>query len=184
MIDTQQSSLDMSKEYSREALADAVASKLSSKAAAIQFKVPASTIRQHRREVSLQPRVGRPSYFTQDQESHFVSLLKLLPDYGFQVSKDLALQLAAEYFESLALPSNPGYKWLNSFVRRHAEDIAWKKQEKLERVRAEVFTEETRSGWFATLQTALIKYDLLDKPNQIFNADETGFSDKTKGECL
>ena len=25
-------------------------------------------------------------------------------------------------------------------------------------------------------------HSLLDKPNQIFNVDETGFSDKTKGE--
>ncbi|CAF4845507.1 unnamed protein product, partial [Rotaria sp. Silwood2] len=61
------------------------------------------------------------------------------------------------------------------------EDIIWKKQEKLERTRAEAFTEETRSGWFATLKDVLMKHNLIDKPNQIFNADESGFSDKTKG---
>ncbi|CAF3056006.1 unnamed protein product [Rotaria sp. Silwood2] len=88
----------MSKKYTREALANAVASDLNSKAAAIDFNVPASTIRQHRREPSLNIRTGRPSYLTSDQENHFVSLLKILPDYGFDVTKDLALQLAADYF--------------------------------------------------------------------------------------
>jgi hypothetical protein len=120
----------MSKKYTSEALADAVASDLDSKAASIKFNVPASTIRQHRREPSLNFRAGRPSYLTSDQENHFGSLLKLLPDYGFDVTKDLALQLAAEYFQSLYITIQPGLKWLNLFVKRHTKDIIWKKQEK------------------------------------------------------
>lgn len=174
----------MSKKYTREALADAIASDLGSKAAAIKFGIPASTIRQHRREPSLNTRAGRPSYLTSDQENHFVALLKLLPDYGFDVTNDLALQLATDYFKSLDFEIQPGSKWLNSFVSRHADEIIWKRQEKLERARSEAFTEQTRSAWFATLQDVLIKHNLLDKPNQIFNADESGFSDKTKGMCI
>lgn len=171
----------MSKKYTHQALVDAVASDLNSKAAAIKFNVPASTIRQHRREPTLNIRVGRSSYLTTDQESYFVSLLQILPEYGFEVTKSLGLQLAAEYFESLGFTIQPGCKWLNCFVKRHSDDIIWKKQEKLERARAEAFTEQNRSGWFKTLKEVLIKHDLLDKPNQIFNADESGFSDKTKG---
>jgi hypothetical protein len=174
----------MSKKYTREALANAVASDLDSKDAAIKFNVPASTIRQHRRELSLNVRAGRPSYLTSDKENYFVSLLKLLPEYGFDVTKDLALQLAADYFKSLDLTTQPKSKWLNSFVTRHCNDIIWKKQEKLERARAEAFTKQTRSGWFATLKNVLMKHDLLDKSNQIFNADESGFSDKTKCKCI
>ena len=143
-----------------------------------------SKIRQHRREPNLNVRAGHPSYLTSDQENHFVSLLKLLPDYGFDVTKDLALQLSANYFKSLDLTTQSGSKWLNSFVSRHSEDIIWKKQQKLERTRAEAFTEQTRAGWFATFKDVLTKHKLLDKPNQIFNADETGFSDKTKGKYI
>jgi hypothetical protein len=84
----------MSKKYSREALANAVASDFDSKTASINFNVPASTIRQHRREPSLNIRAGHPSYLTPEQETYLVSLLKLLPDYGFEVTKDLALRLA------------------------------------------------------------------------------------------
>ncbi|CAM2709670.1 unnamed protein product [Rotaria socialis] len=174
----------MSKKYTHQALFDAVASDMDSKAASIAFKVPASTIRQHRREPTLNIRAGRSSYLNSDEESHFVSLLELLPEYGFDVTKNLVLQMTAEYFESLKFTTQPGSKWLNSFVKRHFDDIIWKKQEKLERARAEAFTERNRSGWLKTLKDVLIKHDLLDKPNQIFNADESGFSDKTRGQWV
>ena len=174
----------MSQKYTREALANAIVSDLDSKAAAIKFNVPASTIRQHRREPLLNARAGRPSHLTRDQENHFVSLLKLLPDYGFGVTKDLALQIGVDYFSSLGFTKKPGVKWLNSLISRHSEDIIWKKQQKLERARAEGFTEETRSAWYTTLHDVLVKHNLLDKPNQIFNADESGFSDKTKGKFV
>jgi hypothetical protein len=81
----------------------------------------------------------------------------------------------------LGLSDNPGKKWLNSFIKRHGGDIKWKKQIKLERIRKESFTEHVRSSWFTMLENVMIKYNLLDKPNQIFNVDETGFTDQTKG---
>ncbi len=43
-----------------------------------------------------------------------------------------------------------------------------KKKEKLERIRATKFTEETRKSWFALLKSVLTKLDLFDKPAQIF----------------
>jgi hypothetical protein len=171
----------MSKKYDHQKLIDAVTSDLGSQAASIEFNVPASTIRQHRRQRNLNIRAGRPSYLTSLQEDHFVSLLKLLPDYGFSVTKEVALELAADYFQSLNTNMKPGYKWLNRFINRHAEDIVWKKQQKLERSRADSFTEANREGWFITLKAVMVEHNLFDKPSQIFNVDETGFCDKTKG---
>ena len=141
-LNTRNSFPDMSKKYSREALLAAVTSNLDSTVAAKTFKVLASTIREHRRNPPLNHRISRPSYLSSDQEAHFVSLLKLLPEYRFDVTKDLALQLATEYFQSLYLTSTPGDKWLNLCVKRHAQDIIWKEQEKMERLRAKIFTEE------------------------------------------
>ena len=54
-----------------------------------------------------------------------------------------------------------------------------KRGEARERERSEKFTEEARQGWFALLKSTLERLDLMDKPAQIFNADESGFSDKT-----
>ena len=97
---------------------------------------------------------------------------------SFHVIKDFASQLVAGYFQSLYLITVSKPKWLNSFLNQHAEDIVWKNQAKSERTRAEVFTEENRSGWFATLKDVLMKRNLLDKPNQTFNAHESKFSER------
>ncbi|CAF4083685.1 unnamed protein product, partial [Rotaria sp. Silwood1] len=86
--------------------------------------------------------------------------------------------------KSLGLSFKPGRKWLQAFVKRHRMKIKWKKEEKLERICAEKFTEETRRGWFSLLKLTLEKFGLMDKSCQIFNADETGFRDKTSGKYV
>jgi len=174
----------MSKKYLKQSLIDAVNSTVDSKTAATSYHVPASTIRRHRRNVTIRDRIGRPSYLNTSQESYFVALLEALPDYGFQVTGEVALQLAADYFQKLGLSNTPGKKWLSMFVERHGDQIKWKKESKLERVREETFTEEVRAAWFKTLEGVLMKYNLFDKPNNIFNVDETGFSNRTKGKNI
>lgn len=171
----------MSKRYSKDTLDLAVASNLDSKAAATLFHIPASTIRRHRNSSKLRERIGRPSYLNEEQECCLVAMLQLLPDFGFHVTMEVALKIAHDYFVALGLPNNPGKKWLVSFVKRHGDDIKWKRQAKLERIREESFTEDVRSSWFTLLENVMLKHNLFDKPHQIFNVDETGFSDKTKG---
>ncbi|CAF2064512.1 unnamed protein product [Rotaria magnacalcarata] len=140
----------MSNKYSRQQLVDAVNSPYDSKTTAEIFHVPASTIRRHRGESSLRSHVGRPSYFTlknlkrltrrvlsNGEELYFVSLLQLLPEYGFHVSREIALQLATEYCQSLGLSYRPGMKWLRLFMNQHANDIKWQREGKMERERAE-----------------------------------------------
>ena len=105
---TRHSFLQMSKKYSRETLLAAVTSNLDSTVTAKSSNVPASTICEHRRNPPLNYLVGLPSYSSPNQEVHFVSLLKLLPEYRFDVTKDLALQLATEYFQSFYLTITPG----------------------------------------------------------------------------
>ncbi|CAF2149123.1 unnamed protein product, partial [Rotaria magnacalcarata] len=68
-----------------------------------------------------------------------------------------ALKLATHYFKSLGLSDNPGKKWLHSFVSRYGDEIKWKKQNKLERAREEIFTEEVRSNWFKLLENVMKK---------------------------
>ena len=92
------------------------------------------------------------------------------------------MQLAAEYFQSLKLSHPPGERWLRLFMKRHRDDIKWLQQQKMERERADEFTKEVRVGWFSTLKEVMTKHGLFDKPQQLFNIDETGFSDKTKGK--
>jgi hypothetical protein len=170
--------------YPIENLINAIESDLNSIDAAKIYKVPARTIRAHRQIPLLKIGAGRSRYLTDDQENYLVSLFQVLPDFGFSLTADVALKLAADYMKSLGLSYVPKRKWLRKFVNRHRMKIKWKKQEKLERIRAEKFTEETRKGWFSLLKATLEKFDLMDKPAQLFNADETGFSDKTNSKIV
>jgi hypothetical protein len=159
---------NMHKKYTRQDLIDAVKTNLDSKSALIKCNIPAGTIPEHRREPCITVRMGRLSYFTSDQATHFVSLLELLPRYGFDLAGDPALQLAAEYCQC-----HPD---------RYAEDLIWKKPEKLARIRAGGFTEKSPSAWLETLEDTLTNRNLFDKTNQIFNAVQSDFSDETKSQ--
>lgn len=165
--------------YPVQDLIDAIKSDLNSVEAFKAFNVPARTIRSHRQTPSQKYGAGRHRYLNDEQEDYLLSLIKLLPEYGFTITNDVALQLAAEYMKLIGSSFVPRRKWLKLFVKRHRTEIKWKKEEKLERIRATKFTEETRKSWFALLKSVLTKLDLFDKPAQIFNADESGFSDKT-----
>jgi hypothetical protein len=165
--------------YPIENLINAIESDLSSAEAAKKYNVPERTIRAHRQKPLQKVGAGRSRYLTDDQENDLVFLFQVLPDYGFAVTADLAIKIASDYLKHLGLSVTPKRKWLQQFVTRHRMKIKRKKQEKLEKIRAEKFTEETRQGWFALLKSTLQKLNLMDKPSQIFNADETGFGDKT-----
>ena len=165
-------------------LVDAVNSNMTSIEAAKRHHVSDRTVRSHRQNPGQKYGAGRPRYLDDDQEQHLVALYKLLPEYGFSATADVAGKLAGDYMRSIGLSSLPGRKWLRSFMKRNRQEIKWKKEEKIEKIRAQRFTEETRKSWFALLKSVLIKLDLLDKPSQIFNCDETGFSDKTERESF
>ncbi|CAF1993259.1 unnamed protein product [Rotaria magnacalcarata] len=147
----------MSKMYRRQSLIDVVNSTLDSKFAETFYNVPASAIQRHRRNSSLRNQIGRPSYLSTTEESYFVAVLQLLPDFGFQITPAVALKLATDYFKSLGLSDNPGKKCLHLCVSRYGDEIKWKKQNKLERAREETFTEEVRSSWFKLLENVMKK---------------------------
>lgn len=54
-----------------------------------------------------------------------------------------------------------------------------KKETKLENSRRHGFTEDVISGWFQKVKQVLDRENLHFRPNQIWNADESGFSDET-----
>jgi len=53
-----------------------------------------------------------------------------------------------------------------------------KKEIKFENARRDEFTENVRSQWFHKLKHILDKNNLRARPTQIWNCDESGFSDE------
>ena len=57
------------------------------------------------------------------------------------------------------------------------------KEKKLEKSRRNGFTEEVRVGWFEKVKQVLTDNNLLHTPMNIWNVDESGFSDETQCKC-
>jgi hypothetical protein len=102
---------------------------LSSIEASKAFKIPTRTIRSPRQAPSQKYGTGRHHYLNDEQEDYLLSLIKVLPEYGFTLTNDVALQLAIEYIKLTGSSSIPGRKWLKLFVKRHKTEIKWKKEE-------------------------------------------------------
>jgi hypothetical protein len=172
----------MSRKCSRDELLEAVNSGFDSKTEAKKRNVPASTIRRHHCDRTWKPRIGRPAYLTIDEKSYVVSILQLLPDCSFNLSREVALQLANDYCQSFGSTYYPDDKWLGLFMKKHTNDIKWKRQKKMESNRATAFSEEVCIGWLCIVKDILSKYNLFDKPHQVFKIDETVSGDKTRAD--
>jgi hypothetical protein len=75
--------------------------------------------------------------------------------------------------KSYLFPSGvPTYDWLYSFLKRH-NNLMLKKSYPVEKKRA-VVTKEQIEKWFVLLKKVLQDNDLLNRPSNIFNCDESG----------
>jgi hypothetical protein len=90
------------------------------------------------------------------------------------------LKYANEYIELMDLKSRfihgaPTKDWYYSFLKRWNNELKLMRSNTIENAHAQGVTIEVIDGWFNTLRKCLIKLDLLDKPQNIFNVDESGF---------
>ncbi|KAJ8311780.1 hypothetical protein KUTeg_010661 [Tegillarca granosa] len=69
----------------------------------------------------------------------------------------------------------PGYDWYHAFMERNAHIVKPTFEKELESSRAKVSKDQT-DIWYGKFRDFLKALNLLDKPNRIYNADETGFS--------
>ncbi|CAF4623775.1 unnamed protein product, partial [Didymodactylos carnosus] len=145
------------------------------------FKIPPGTLsaRISRKSTS---HVGRPTSLTQPQEAHLVKLIITLQGYGELTTCQDLLKYATEYVELMKLTARfpngaPTRDWYYGFVKRWKDTLKLMNSVKLEKVRAKGVTTETVNGWFAKLHSVLLKLNLFDKPQQIYNCDESGFND-------
>ncbi|CAF3801008.1 unnamed protein product [Rotaria socialis] len=125
--------------------------------------------------------VGRPTALTKTEEKNLVDLIITLQDYGEISTCDDVLKNATEFVDIMNLKSRlkndaPTRDWYYSFLRRWKDKLKIMNSTKLEKVRANV-TLSTVDGWFAKLHSVLLKLDLFNKPQQLFNCDENGFRD-------
>jgi hypothetical protein len=87
--------------------------------------------------------------------------------------------LAADYARSLGKDEKSKDSlsniWFYAFLKRHP-DLKIVQPQKLEISRAKGASQERIENYFRELQDILTENDLLDKPERIYNIDETGIS--------
>lgn len=99
-------------------------------------------------------------------------------------------QLAYQFADKLGLKHNfnneskmAGQQWLRSFLERNPE-IALRQAEGLSIDRAMGLNRTEVANFFKLLTTILTENNLLDKPDRIFNMDESGVQLNNKiGTC-
>ncbi|CAF4033684.1 unnamed protein product, partial [Rotaria sp. Silwood2] len=159
---------------------ESVASGCSIRDAANTFNVPYTTLNSHVNTLVLYEEVGRPTKFTKLEEEYLEQAALILQEWGQPLTIDEFLNLAKQYAASLnksqLFPSGaPTYDWFRSFLKRH-QNFVLKKSRPLEKKRASITMEQV-DGWFDLLYKIIQDNNLVDRPGQVFNCDETGLSD-------
>ena len=126
-----------------------------------------------------------PRLFTNDQEEQLCELVRLMDRRGFPMTeielRQLAFQFGADREtrrpEVFANPNKTllGKKWAAGFYRRHP-DISKKKSTQISIYRAQCTRQVVVSTWYQLIKGVMVQYDLLDRPQQIWNFDETGLT--------
>lgn len=169
--------------YTKENLNDAVESikeqNWSFRKASLYFKIPLSTLSFHVNN-QVKPNVGHPTALTMEEESYLVKLIVTLQEWGQLSTCSDILKYTFEFMEIMDLKSRfihgrPTKDWYYSFLKRWRGELKLMKCNSLENARVKGVTQEIIDGWFNTLHKVLTKLDLFDKPQNVFNMDESGF---------
>lgn len=121
--------------------------------------------------------MGGETLFTRDEEETLVDHVETLAELGYGYSNVRLQQLAGELAFDLGKKKKTSplsNNWLAGFLRRWKDRLSSVNPRKLESTRAKSTTPEVLASYFSNLKEVLTENDLLDKPQFIYNIDETG----------
>ena len=142
--------------------------------AAQSFGIPKSTL--HDRvsgKVMFGARSGPTAYLTEEEEDELVAFLTGCASIGYARSKKQVIAMVQSVMHSKGLDKPVTDGWWRSFLKRH-DNLTLQTAEPLAYVRAISSQPEILERYCDLLEQTMQEHDLLDKPCQIFNLDETG----------
>lgn len=116
----------------------------------------------------------------QANEKRLVAHIQRLAKAGFAPDRQTVRHLAYQFAEKLGIKHKfshitkmAGYAWLSSFLERNPE-ISVRQAEGLSVARAQGMSRPEADGFFKLLRQVMEEENLMDKPQNIFNMDESG----------
>ena len=139
------------------------------------YAVPKSTLGDRISGRVLPGSTSGPRRILNDEEEEgLVAFLRRCAPVGLSKSRKELLALVQAIAESKGHQHLITDGWWNCFIKRHP-DITLRAPVPLSQARARATDEEVINNYFDLLEATLQEYDLLGKPGQIFNLDESGF---------
>jgi len=125
-------------------------------------------------------KIGRPPLFHKQQEEFLIDYIQTLARWGYPLNKDAVKHLAREYASVNDIQRNgkewvPGEDWLKEFRNRHKDTLGLRLKNTISRQRACSLNEKSLGLFYDILKGEMDSLDLHNKPQNVFNCDESGF---------
>ena len=143
------------------------------------YNVPVETLRRRvTGEVEMGCRPGPSTILSKEQEDKLCSYLIRMSEMGFGLTREDVLHLAFAIAEKCELKHHfkdgkAGRGWYDGFLTRHP-NLTLRKPQPLSYCRAVCASKDTIEELFGKLGALYGRLNLITKPAQVFNVDETG----------
>ena len=162
------------------ALRDVREHSMSVHVASKKYNIPDQTLRDRiHGKVKDEAKVGRPTFLSPEEENEVVQTCVVFANMGHGMDKNKVLQVLQGYLRchKRKMPGKGdklGYDWWRGFMERHKKELSVRKPQQLQMIRAKAGSPEVLHHWFnVVLGPTLRELGLLNKPECIYNADET-----------
>ena len=144
------------------------------------YSVPESTLRDRTRGlVDLDVKIGFDRIFSAEEKEKLVGQVSYMAEIGYGYGVSGIRYMAKNYAESLGKPVKAkdalSNCWFYSFLKRWP-NLKVAKPQILTIVRAKSASRDTLDKYYKELGTILTNHNLRDKPQNIYNVDESGVS--------
>lgn len=150
-------------------------------AASQKYGIPQSTLSAHRRGIRgiKSKSMGRDRVIPKEDEEKLVQCIQTMEKWGWGLTRSEILNIVGEFVSRSGLKTpfkrgRPGEDWFLGFRKKY--NLSIKKPQSVEYARKKSLDSFIISQYFTILKEQMDLLDLHDKPDQIWNLDETNFS--------
>ena len=141
--------------------------------AAEEHNIPKSTLHDRISGKVFGAASGPTKYLTDEEEKDLEDFLIGCASVGYARSRHQVMQLAGEVVSRKGFGTSVTHGWWEGFKKRHPQ-LSLRTAAPVSYARGMASNPDVLGNYFDLLERTLLENDLLEKPAQIFNTDETG----------